>query len=68
MLASRTSSRQQAASGAGRLGRRPAGWEQLRPLGRASKATRWRTGGKIAGDTRGGKKRAKKGKKKRMLL
>ena len=36
---------------------------QLRPLGRASIAARWRTGGKIAGDTRGqkkGKKRARR--------
>ena len=44
---------------------------QLRPLGRASIAARWRTGGKIAGDTRGGKKGKKgqkKSKKKRMLL
>ena len=44
-------------------GRHHPGWEQLRPLGRASQAARWRTGGKIAGDTSRGKKRAKRAKK-----
>ena len=50
-------------SRAARQSRRPAGWGQLRPLGRASKAARWRTGGKIAGDTRGAKKGQKRAKK-----
>ena len=50
-------------SRAARQSRRPAGWGQLRPLGRASKAARWRTGGKIAGDTRAAKKGQKKGGK-----
>ena len=75
MLASRTDECQ---TGSFRGGEVAAGWHQgggsFGPwVGPAKQlATRWRTGGKIAGDTRGAKKgqkgQEKGNKKKRMLL